>query len=294
MQDPGLPPLNALRAFEAAGRGLSFRAAADALGVTQGAVAQQVRGLEAQLGLALFHRLPKGLSLTDAGVRYLAEVQGAFETIRRATADLRQHPQALRLSVTPSFASKWLLPRLPSFAESHPGMDLHIHASEAVSPLGAGGVDLAVRQLSGPLTGGLRADLLFAGQVIAVASPDLMRGRALPLAQGAFAAFALLDDAHGHWPAFLGPDVRPVTAALRFNQTALAIDAAIAGQGIALASRCLVADALASARLVQVSAQVLQTGRDFYVVSQRLAHLPEPVRALRDWLLAEARQEAGA
>ena len=106
-----LPPLNGLRAFETAGRRLNFRMAADELGVTQGAVAQQVRQLEAHLGLPLFERLPKGLAFTSSGRSYHAQVSAAFEELRNATNNLKPEPGKVLISVTPTFAAKWLIYR---------------------------------------------------------------------------------------------------------------------------------------------------------------------------------------
>ena len=108
-----LPPLNALRAFEVAGRRLNFRAAADELGVTQGAVAQQVRALEDHLGIALFQRLPRGVALTPRGAAYLADVTRAFDTLGEATGQLLVRPETVTISVTPTFAARLLIPRLP-------------------------------------------------------------------------------------------------------------------------------------------------------------------------------------
>ena len=106
-----LPPLNALTAFDAAGRHLNFRLAAEEIGVTHGAVAQQVRALEAHMGVKLFHRMPRGLELTDEGRKYLAPIHHAFELIADATDGLCPHQAELTISVTPSFATKWLVPR---------------------------------------------------------------------------------------------------------------------------------------------------------------------------------------
>lgn len=149
----GLPPLNGLRAFAAAGRHLSFRAAAEDLGVTQGAVAQQVRGLEEHLGLRLFLREPRGLAFTEEGRAYHAAVARAFSQLSKATAALRAAPSRVTISVTPTFASKWLIPRLSEFTEAHPGIDLRITATERVSSFHADGIDLAVRQGRPPFGG---------------------------------------------------------------------------------------------------------------------------------------------
>ena len=124
MKTAQLPSLNAIRAFEAASRHLNFRLAAEELGVTQGAVAQHVRGLEDSLGVRLFDRLPRTLALTEQGRAYAGTVRRAFELIVEATASVRPQPLRLQISVTPTFAAKWLLPRLPDFAVQHPQLDL--------------------------------------------------------------------------------------------------------------------------------------------------------------------------
>ncbi len=169
-----LPPLNALRAFEVAARHLNFRLAAEEIGVTQGAVAQQIRGLEATLGLKLFDRHPRTLALTEAGRAYAVHIRRAFEMIAEATETLRPQPQHLTVSVTPSFASRWLIPRLPDFADAHPDIDLRILASDRLSDFQTDAVDLAVRHARPPFGPGLAADLLFEQCLIAVASPLLV------------------------------------------------------------------------------------------------------------------------
>lgn len=140
------PKLNALRMFDAAARHGSFRTAAEELHLTQGAVAQQVRGLEADLGVALFERKARGLSPTAEGARYHDAVRRALGIIDRATQALRPADTAVRLSVPPSFASKWLVPRLAGFAAAHPDILLDTTASETLTDFRRDGIDLAVRQ----------------------------------------------------------------------------------------------------------------------------------------------------
>ena len=152
-----LPSLNGLRVFEVVTRHLNFRLAAEELGVTQGAVAQQVRGLEAELGLKLFERHPRTLALTEAGRSYVANIRRAFELISDATEMLRPEPLHLTISVTPTFASKWLIPRLPDFTTSHPDLDLRIEASDRISNFQTDAVDLAVRYGRPPFGPGLNA-----------------------------------------------------------------------------------------------------------------------------------------
>ncbi|MCX7355883.1 MAG: LysR substrate-binding domain-containing protein [Alphaproteobacteria bacterium] len=287
-----LPPLNALRAFEASARRLSFRAAADELGVTQGAVAQHVRGLEASLGVKLFARLPRTLALTDEGRAYVTHIRRAFELIREATLALRPEPLRLTISITSTFAAKWLLPRLPEFIEANPLIDLRILASESLSNFQSDGVDIAVRQGRLPFGPGLVVDFLFAQEVVAVCSPKLLTNATDALGPAELKNFVLLHDTHNLWPAFmekaLGSTALPETKSLRFNQTGLAIDAAISGQGIALVSRFLVEPDLSAGRLVQPIAATLRGDLDFHVVTPRKPRQPGPTETVRRWLLSMA------
>ncbi|NGM45168.1 LysR family transcriptional regulator [Rhodobacter sp. SGA-6-6] len=275
-----LPPLNALRAFETAGRRLSFRAAAEELGVTQGAVAQQVRGLEDRLGLALFRRLPRGLALTPQGAAYLAEASRAFDTLDEATARLLARPGTVTISTTPTVATRLLIPRLAEFHAALPGVELRTLATEALSDFDRDRVDIAVRQTRPPFAPGLEARLLFRHELIAVASPHLVGEMKLPLEPQALRRMPLLHDAHGHWPAFLRTAEKLPGAV--FNQTALALEAALAGQGVALACRAFVAADLAAGRLVQVAAETLAAGPDFYLVRKRSAP-GKAAEAAWDW-----------
>jgi LysR family glycine cleavage system transcriptional activator len=288
---PGLPPLNALRAFEAAGRHLSFRAAADELGVTQGAVAQQVRGLEARLTLRLFSREPRGLALTDAGRLYHQSVARAFEQLRQATALLQPEAAQVTISVTPTFASKWLIPRLSDFTAAQPEIDLRVLATERVASFRADGIDLAVRQGSPPFGASLDAELLFRQEIVAVCSPSLLPATGSAMRVD-LAGLVLLHDAHSLWPRFLtaafGAAGATATKGMRFNQTALSLDAALAGQGVALASRFLVARDLAAGRLVQPRETTIDGGQAFYLLAPRV-RLSPAAAAVRDWLLREAR-----
>jgi len=266
-----LPPLNALRAFEVAGRRLNFRAAADELGVTQGAVAQQVRALEAHLGLALFQRLPRGLALTPLGASYLADVTRALDTLGEATARLLARPDAVTISVTPTFAAKVLIPRLADFNTALPEMELRIVATEALSDFDRDQVDIVVRLTRPPFPATQEALLLFRQDLVAVASPHLIGQMTLPLAAKQLLDLPLLHDAHAHWPTFLRTSGKLPGAI--FNQTALALDAALAGQGVAIAARGFVQADLDAGRLVQVSENALMTGPDYYLV-RRLSQFP--------------------
>ncbi len=276
-----LPPLNALRAFEASGRRLNFRAAADELRVTQGAVAQQVRALEDHLGLTLFHRLPRGLALTTQGANYLADVTRAFDTLGEATGRLLDRPETVTISVTPTVAAKLLIPRLARLHADLAGVELRTVATEAVSDFDRDNVDIAVRLTRPPFQSTLDAKLLFRQELVAVASPYLIDGRRLPLTSEQLREMPLLHDAHNHWPELLGAKGKLPGA--MFNQTALALDAALAGQGVALACRAFVASDLAAGRLVQVAEPTIMIEPDYYLVRKRSTSPRKAVDAVWNW-----------
>ncbi|KUP94680.1 LysR family transcriptional regulator [Tritonibacter horizontis] len=198
-----LPPLNSLRAFDAAGRRLSFRAAADELGVTQGAVAQQVRQLEAHLGFPLFERVPKGLVLTSVGRSFHNRIADVFADLRSSVAELKPEPNKVLISVTPTFAAKWLIPNLPDFTATHPNIDLRIMATEKLSSFHSDGIDLAVRQGSPPFGASLDVTLLFKQTLIAVASPKFAAKGGDPIDLDALAKLPKIHDAHDLWPGYL-------------------------------------------------------------------------------------------
>ena len=285
-----LPPLNGLRAFDVAGRFLNFRAAADELGVTQGAVAQHVRQLEAHLGMPLFERLPKGLAFTSAGRSYHASVAAAFDALRSATDQLKPEPGKVLVSVTPTFAAKWLIPNLPEFSAKHPEIDLRILATEKVSSFHSDGIDLAVRQGKPPFGASLDAHLLFRQEIIAVAAPSRVGGHILPASPQAISSMPKLHDAHDLWPKFLRSlDIEDKGGrGLRLSQTSLAVDAALFGQGVALVSRFLVAAEIAAGRLIQITPQTLSGEQDFYLLATRKPKQNPAIDAVVAWFLDRA------
>lgn len=295
-----LPPLNSLRAFDAAGRRLSFRAAADELGVTQGAVAQHVRQLEAHLDVVLFERVPKGLAFTSAGRSYHSRISGVFAELRAATAELKPEPNKVLISVTPTFAAKWLIPNLPGFAAAHPNIDLRIMATEKVSSFHSDGIDLAVRQGSPPFGASLDVALLSRQSLVAVAAPSLANKRDCPLSPKTLAdpktlaELPKVHDTHDLWPRYLAHlGVQDQSHRhLRLSQTSLAVDAAIAGQGVALVSRFLVAHDLEVGRLVEVGAAWDAGENDFYVLMPRSAKKYGPVVEVMTWLTMRSTQNA--
>jgi LysR family glycine cleavage system transcriptional activator len=281
-----LPPLNGLRAFDAAGRRLSFRSAAEELGVTQGAVAQHVRQLEAQLGVVLFERVPKGLAFTSIGRSYHNRVSGVFADLRAATAELKPEPNKVIISVTPTFAAKWLIPNLPSLTTAHPNIDLRIMATEKVSSFHSDGIDLAVRQGSPPFGASLDVTLLFKQSLVAVAAPMFADEGDSQFGPEALSKVAKIHDSHDLWSSYLAQlGVKNQSARhLRLSQTSLAVDAAIAGQGVALVSRFLVTHDLEAGRLVEVGPVWDEDRSDFYVLMLRTAKNNQSVTNVLKWL----------
>lgn len=285
-----LPPLNGLRAFEVSGRRLSFRAAADELGVTQGAVAQQVRQLEAQLGVMLFDRLPKGLALTSIGRSYHGRVSGAFQELRAATAQVKPEPGKVLISVTPTFAAKWLIPNLPAFSEAHPEIDLRILATEKVSSFHSDGIDLAIRQGAPPFGAALEAVRLFRQDIIAVAAPGLVPDQPGGVDGDTLSRLPKIHDTHDVWPRLLAALGSADQSArnLRLSQTALAVDAAISGQGVALVSRFLAARDLAAGKLVEIGPLPKVEAQDFYLLTLRKKAQGAAVKAVIAWMVSNA------
>jgi len=280
--------------FEAAARRGSFRDAADELCVTPSAVSRQVRALEDAVGRKLFRRLTRAVVLTPAGARYHADVADALARIRRATAALRagRAARSLRLSVLSSFASNWLVPRMPRFEAEHPGVDVEMEATTVYADFDRDDVDLAIRFGTGPWPG-LHADRLMDLAFFPVANPALVRGdpplrRPRDLARHTWLEEVHVPDAWRGWLVAAGiPDVRPVRT-LRYDSAQLLTDAAVAGQGVALLTDVLVERALADGRLVRPFEVAARSKLTYHLVG-RPDDVDEPrVRAFRTWLVREA------
>lgn len=285
----GLPPLNALKAFVVAGRHLNFRLAAEELNVTHGAVAQHVRSLESHLGLKLFQREARGLSLTSEGRRYLQPLTRAFDMMVEATENLEPGDAVVTISTTPSFATRWLVPRLGAFAGRYPDIRLRLDASNRLSNFQSDGVDIAIRLAAAPFGAGLVADPLFDAEMIAVCHPDLAKGANAIGAPQDLLQHVLLEDSHGRWPVFLEaavgePRFEDGVRIMNFSQTSLAIEAAIAGQGVALCTRALVEEDLQVGRLCQPIDFSLSTDEGYFVVAPRVPRNGALVDIVRAWL----------
>lgn len=282
------PNLNALRMFDAAARHLNFRLAAEELNLTQGAVAQQVRRLEAELGQTLFHREARGLALTEVGRRYHEPVHRALSMIEAATQNLQPSSGTVTLSVTPSFASKWLVPRLASFADAHPDLDLRTSASTALSNFTSDGVDIAIRLGHPPFGPGLEAILLSPFDLCAASSPGYASevGPIDRIEQ--FASHRLLQDSLYLWERLLNEvGAEPKAKMVQFNYAALAVDAAINDQGIALAPRLLVHDHVAKGQLVILWRDTGVDRGGYYIVYPAGSKSSPARDAVVRWVLSE-------
>ncbi|HUZ14477.1 MAG TPA: transcriptional regulator GcvA [Caulobacteraceae bacterium] len=293
-----LPPLNALRAFEAAARHLNFSRAADELTVTPGAVSQQIQNLEDYVGAALFKRTPKGLLLTDAAQMALPALREAFDRLAEAASLLTAAVDGRRLTLTaaPSFAAKWLVPRLKGFEEAYPHIDVWLSADLDIVDFASGEIDLAIRYGTGHYPG-LEITRLMKETVIPVASPALVAAN--PLAQPAdLARHTLLhdgspdaDDSCPDWAMWLAArGVKGIDGARgpRFNQSSLVIEAAVGDRGVALAKRTLAQDDLDAGRLVAPLQIATAVDFAYFVVHPKAKGRLPQVKAFVAWISAEA------
>ncbi|MFN3987272.1 MAG: transcriptional regulator GcvA [Rhodocyclaceae bacterium] len=286
-----LPPLKSLRVFESAARHLSFTRAAAELNVTQAAVSQQIRMLEAHLGLPLFRRLNRRLLLTDPGQAYALQVREALDILREATArvTLDAGGNDLTMSVTPSFAHKWLMPRLGRFSDRHPGIVLRLHTSFDVMPFGEGraAVQCAVRQGRGPYPG-LFAQALLDEEFFPVCAPALAQTLRTP---AELSRVTVIRDEGVPWSDWLRAAGLPLSTIGKgpgFLDSSMALQAAIDGRGVTLGRTALVADDLAAGRLVEPFALRLHYDLKSWFVCPRGHETRSPVRELLDWLSTEA------
>jgi LysR family glycine cleavage system transcriptional activator len=291
-----LPPLNALKAFEAAARSESFTRAAQELNVTQGAVSHQVKALEATLGIKLFNRERQRLVMTEAGRDYLAVVRDALDRIAVGTERLmlRQSSGVLTISTSPDFAAKWLVNRLGRFAESRPEIDLRVSATAHQVDFAREDVDVAVRHGDGKWPG-LDAVRLCSERLFPVCSPKLVAGRNRITTASDLLKLPLLrlDDwkTWNRWFAAAGV-IDPVAHGPVLNRASMLIDAAVDGQGVALARTALAAWDLINGRLVRPIDVSLKISNTYWVVCPKAASSVPKIATFRNWLLAEAADDA--
>lgn len=289
---PRLPSLNGLRAFECAARHMSFTRAAEELNVTQTAISHQIRRLEDELGVRLFMRLKDGLALTEEGNAYLPGIRAAFLELRYSTEKLLEssNNSVLTISTLVSVASKWLLPRLPSFREAHPQIDVRISASTEWVDFRKGGIDAAIRYGDGNWPG-LRADWLMSDEIFPVCSPRLLNGDK-PLKTPADLVHHPLLQVSGvtanDWNDWLHAAGQPPLTAkgprLTFDLAMMAVQTAIDGQGVCIGRSTYVDDDLRAGRLVAPFDLRLKSASGFYLVTRHDQAESKKIVAFRGWL----------
>ncbi len=291
--------LKFLKTFQIAARRGSFAAAAAELCLTDSAVSHQVRGVEEQLGVALFQRKPRSLELTEQGARLLEHIDPAFVTLEAATAALRQQDERvpLRPQVPPFFAQELLLPRLGAYSATHPHTDLQIATRSA--PPEAHGEDVHVSVALGPgKWPGLVARPLFAQAIVPACAPELLRTSGVrsfaDLAGESLIVHARRADLWDRWAQAAGLSLLRPRQLIRFDTMSAVVDAAERGVGFALVATPLTRSRLAAGKLTRVFAHEVGAGESYYAVARPADARRSAVRALLDWLAAEFKPSGGA
>jgi len=290
---PPLPSLHALHVFEVAARLGSFTRAGVELNVTQTAVSHQIKQLEGELGVLLFRRTGRGLELTRDGQAWLTELSAIFTRLREANRKLRQRLKGERpvvsLTTLPSFGARWLVPRLGGFLAKHPELDLRISASEAIVDFAREPIDVGIRFGPGPYPG-LLAEKLLDDFFVAVAAPS--KAARLKKPADLLRQTLLFDDHEDAWPRWFAALRVTAPAITRYHQltdSSLLVEAAVRGQGVALARWSLVQDELSAGRLLRVFPQAapLAVGHAYSLVGLRETFRRPEIAAFRDWLRRE-------
>jgi len=285
-----LPAMQALRAFEAAARLESLTRAAETLHLTHGAISHQIKALEAELGVRLMERAGRGVRLTEDGERFAARVRDALDRLADAVRDLTEqcNPRRIRVTVVPSFAARWLLPRMGRFMAAHPDVDLDVRATNVMVDFAREDVDFGIRHGAGSWPD-LIVEHLFDETYFPVCSPRLARGK-LPVRPSDLSRYVLLRGEGEPWEPWFraaGLDWPEPARGPAFNDSSHMMQAAAEGQGIALARESLLGNDLASGALVRLfDISIPAPRRFFFVYPTRFAHAPK-LALFRDWLLAE-------
>ena len=287
-----LPPLHALRAFEAAARHRHFARAAAELNVTATAVSHQVRQLEEILGVPLFHRYPRPIRLTPEGAALFPVLREGFDAVAAAIAGIAPgaEDRPLRCSVTMAFASRWLLPRLPDFSRQNPAIDLMIDASAEVRRLEPGGFDLAIR-ITRLEDSSLIAKRLSPFSIRICASPEFLEEHGVPTRPQDLASMPCIIDTNGRWHSnwpFAAPNGGTtsvaVTGPIEVNSPLAVRAAAVAGLGIAVIPDFIAQPEIDSGRLVSVLDEHVLTGAGIFAVYPHRRYLPAKIRVFVDFL----------
>jgi len=290
MSSQRLPPLNALRAFEATARHLSMKEAADELCVTPGAVSQLIKTLESDLGVALFRRANRAIFLTDAGQDYLPAIRNAFRQIGEATQRIATSAETgiLTLSTTNYFASAWLVPRLAAFQDACPGIDLQLRTGKGLVDFTRDGVDVAIRHGLGRYPG-LVSERLFAVEMVAVAAPSLASRFQAPTNPRDLLGWPHVHDAdRKDWSLwFQAQGIADVGAphGPAFDDSGLLLQAVLAGQGAGLVPAAIVAREIEAGRLIRLSGLVWPAAFAYYLVYPEANARRPKVASFHDWIV---------
>jgi LysR family glycine cleavage system transcriptional activator len=293
MTEPVLPPLAAIRCFEAAARHQSFTRAAKELAMTQAAVSYQIKILEDRLGAPLFVRGPRGVTLTETGRQLAPGVTEAFGTLRAAFRDVRDEAaDVLTVTALGTFANNWLVPRLGAFQLAHPQIAVRLEASNAIIDFAREDVDVGIRSGTGNWPG-LAAHALFPIAYTPMLSPKLLDRVGTLTAPADLLALTLIDPEDPWWPDWFvaagvpAPDLSRTTG-IRVLSQYLAGRAAVAGQGVAILTPAFFGEELTDGRLQQPFPLVRKTpGSGFWLVYPEARGRSPKIRAFRDWILSE-------
>jgi LysR family transcriptional regulator, glycine cleavage system transcriptional activator len=287
-----LPPLSALRPFEAAARLESFSRAAEELHLTHGAVSRQVRALEEHVGAPLFARHGKRVSLTPSGRAFAERIRGALQEIAQAAeaAGVARRDGRLTVSVLPSFASRWLLPRLIRFMDANPKIEINVLTTNALANFGSDGVDIALRYGRGPWPG-LACEKFLEDEYFPVASPKMNRGK-LPREPRDLLKVRVMREDRDYWEKWFeaasvvveSPPEGPL-----FNDSSYSLAAAARGEGVAMARSSIVGEDLEHGVLVRLFDVSVRSAESYWFVSPREVAESPKVKAFRDWVKSELR-----
>ncbi|WP_416899725.1 MAG: transcriptional regulator GcvA [Minwuia sp.] len=286
-----LPPLNALRAFEAAARHLSFARAADELNLTPSAISHQIKGLEDQVGVSLFDRRGRKVVLTDAGARYYPALRQAFDRMNEATEELKQSDSlgALTINVLPTFAIRWLLPRISDFQQRHPEIEVRMTTNVEVIDFRQSAADAAVRFGTGSWPG-LTAHLLMTEEIVPVCSPKLLETGPGLKTPADLKHYQLLHDINRpdnwrQWLTAVGETSVDPDRGHKLESTNLAVQGALQGLGVVPANPGLVRGELEAGTLIEPFAYHLPVESGYYLVYPQGRESRPRLKAFQDWLV---------
>lgn len=284
--------LRALQAFDETATHSSLTKAADVLNVTHGAISRQIKLLELHLGVTLFHRRPNGVELTKAGERLHQSTRGAFSALQLGVSEVRRlhHRQSITVSLSTSLALKWLVPLLSSFQQQHPGIALLLDTNDAFADFDTSEVDVALR-FGKPGWDGLYHEQIKQEELVVVAAPSLVKKARLPMTAEDVVDLPLLHDAFNvgweSWAAQVGLSAdRIKSQSIKYVDSAVLLEAAIDGQGVALARHLLAARDLELGRLIRLDQSRVPLDRGLYFVCRPGDQDRVKVRIFKKWLMS--------